>query len=135
MEIHCTNKNENPSERQGFVHSAAFLPHTRYFLKFVINAMVTRQSSTGTVRRLFHQNRTILRRPYGARPAAWRIVQFFYQFLNIVRCPVKFRYYLKFHGARTAFGRANEGKMTSAGHRTVPGRRLYTSDGHRTIFV
>ena len=60
---------------------------------------------------------------YGARPAAGRIVRFFINFLDIVRCPVKLRYYLKFHGACTAFGRVNEGKMTSAGHRTVPGRR------------
>ena len=66
----------------------------------------------------FTKNRTILQRPYGARPAAGRIVPFFINFLDIVRCPVKFRYYLKFHGARTAFGRVNKGKMTSAGHRT-----------------
>jgi len=80
----------------------------------------------------FTKNRTILRRPYGARPAAWRIVRFFYQVLDIVRCPVKFRYYLKFHGARTAFGRVNEGKMTSDGHRTVPGRRPVGVCTHRT---
>jgi len=83
----------------------------------------------------FTQNRTILRRPYGARPAAGRIVRFFINFLDIVRCPVNFRYYLKFHGARTAFGRVIKGKITSAGHRTAPGRRFHTSDGHRTIFV
>ena len=71
----------------------------------------------------FTKNRTILRRPYGARSAAGRIVRFFINFLDIVRCPVKFRYYLKSHGARTAFGRVNGGKMTSAGNRTVPGRR------------
>jgi len=65
----------------------------------------------------FTKNRTILRRPYGARPAAGRIVRFFINFLDIVRCPVRFRYYLKFHGARTAFGRVNEGKLTSAGAR------------------
>jgi len=82
----------------------------------------------------FTKNRTILRRPYGARPAAGRIVRFLINFLDIVRCPVNFRYYLKFHGARTAFGRVTEDKITSAGHRTVPGRRLHTSDGHRTIF-
>jgi len=69
----------------------------------------------------FTTNRTILRRPYGARPAAGRIVRFFI-ILDIVRYPVKYRYYLKFHGARTAFGRIIEGKMTSAGHRMVPGR-------------
>jgi len=48
---------------------------------------------------------------------------------------VKLRHYLKFHGALTAFGRVIEGIMTSAGHSTAPGRRLHTSDGHRTTFV
>ena len=80
----------------------------------------------------FTKNRTILRRPYGARPAAGRIVRFFIIFLDIVRCPVKFRYYLKFHGARTAFGRVIKGKITSAGHRTVPGRRPAGVFTHRT---
>jgi len=80
----------------------------------------------------FTKYRTILRRPYGARSAAGRIVRFSIDFLDIVRCPVKFRYYLKFHGARTAFGRVNEGKMTSAGHRTVPGRRPAGVCTHRT---
>ena len=56
---------------------------------------------------------------YGARLAAGRIVRFFIMFLDIVQCPVKFRYYLKFHGARTAFGRVNEGEIASAGHRTA----------------
>jgi len=69
------------------------------------------------------KNCMILQRPYGARPAAGRIVRFFIIFLDIVRCPVKFRYYLKFHGARMAFGRVIEGKMTSARHRTVSGQR------------
>jgi len=78
------------------------------------------------------KNRTILRRPYGARPAAGRIVRFFIIFLDIVRCPVKFRYYLKFHGARTAFGRVTEGKITSAGHHTVSGRRPAGVCTHRT---
>jgi len=45
---------------------------------------------------------------------------------------VKFRYYLKFHGARTAFGRVIEGKITSAGHRTVPGRHSAGIFTHRT---
>ena len=36
----------------------------------------------------FTKNRTILRRPYGARPAAGRIVRFCINFLDIVRCPV-----------------------------------------------
>jgi len=80
----------------------------------------------------FTNNRTILRRPYGARPAAGRIVRFFIIFLDIVRCPVNFRYYLKFHGARTAFGRVIEGKITSTGHRTVPGRRPAGVFTHRT---
>ena len=68
---------------------------------------------------------------YGARSAAGRIVRFFINFLDIVRCPVKFSFYLKFHGARTAFGRVNEGKMTSAGHHTVPGRRPVGVCTHR----
>ena len=93
------------------------------------------KSPTGPYGVFLTKNRTILRRPYGARPAAGRIVRFFYQFLDIVRCPVKLRHYLKFHGARSAFGRVIEGKMTSTGHRTASGRRLHTSDGHRTIFV
>jgi len=54
---------------------------------------------------------------------------FFVNFLDIIRCPVKFSHYLKFHGARTAFCRVIEGTMTSAGH------RLHTSYGHRTILV
>jgi len=47
----------------------------------------------------------------------------FGQFLDIVRCPVKFRYYLKLHRALAAFCRVIEGKMTSVGHLKVPGRR------------
>jgi len=43
----------------------------------------------------FTKNRTILRRPYGARSPAGRIVRFFINFLDIVRCPVKFRHYSK----------------------------------------
>jgi len=65
---------------------------------------------------------------YGARPAAGRIVRFFCQFLDIIWCPVKFSYYIKFHGARTAFCWVIEGTLTSAVH------RLHTSDGHRTMF-
>jgi len=80
----------------------------------------------------FTKKRTILRGPYGARPAAGRIVRFFIICLDIVRCPVNLRYYLKFHGARTAFGRVIEGKVTSAGHRTVPGRRPAGVFTHRT---
>jgi len=97
----------------------------------LLNAMVTNhlRAPYGVY---FTKNRTILRSPYGARPAAGRIVRFLINFLDIVRCPVKFRYYLKFYGARTAFGRVNEGKMTSAGHRTVPGRRPAGVCTHRT---
>jgi len=47
----------------------------------------------------------------------------FFSFLYICHCPVKLRFYLKFHGAITAFGRVIEGKMTSARHRMVSGRR------------
>ena len=90
------------------------------------------KSSTGTVRRLFHQkaydSTTPVRCPAGGRKNR----TIFYHFLDIVRCPVKFRYYLKFHGARTAFGRFIEGKITSAGHRTVPGRRPAGVFTHRT---
>ena len=66
------------------------------------------------------------------RPAAGRIVRFLIIFLDIVRCPVNFRYYFKFHGARTAFGRVIEGKITSAEHRTVPGWRPAGVFTHRT---
>jgi len=38
--------------------------------------------------------------------------------LDIGRCPVKLRNFLKFQGGRTAFCRVIEGKMPSAGHRT-----------------
>jgi len=73
---------------------------------------------------------------YGARTVPGRRQEesydFFIIFLDIVRCPVIFRYYLKFHGARTAFGRVIEGKITSAGHRTVPGRRPAGVYTHRT---
>jgi len=99
--------------------------------KFPSNAMVTNhlRAPYGVY---FTKNRTILRRPYGARPAAGRIVRFLINFLDIVRCPVKFMSYLKFHGARTAFGWVNEGKMASAGHRSVPGRRPAGVCTHRT---
>jgi len=39
-----------------------------------------------------------------------------------------YSYYIKFHGARTAYCWVIEGTMTSAGH------RLHKSEGHRTIF-
>ena len=80
------------------------------------------KSSTGTVRRIFHQ------KSYNSTAP----VQFLIKFSDIVRCPVNFRYYLKFHGACTAFRRVTKGKITSAGHRTVH-RRLPASDcTHRT---
>ena len=87
--------------------------YLRHFWQFAANAMVTNhlRAPYGVY---FTKNRTILLSPYGARPAAGRIVRFFIIFLDIVQCPVKFRYYLKF--------------------RTAPVRRLHTSDGHRTIF-
>jgi len=52
--------------------------------------------------------------------------------LFLKKLPVKFGYYLKFHGARTAFCRVIEGKMTSTGHRTVSGRRPVGVCTHRT---
>jgi len=72
---------------------------------------------------------------YGARTAPGRQQEESYDFehfLDIVRCPVKFMYYCKFDGARTAFGRVIEGKMTSAGHRTVPRWRPAGACTHRT---
>jgi len=47
--------------------------------------------------------------------AAGKIVRFFVNLLDIARCPVKCRYYLNFHGVRTAFSRVIVGKMTSIG--------------------
>ena len=74
------------------------------------------KSSTGTVRRIFHQN-----------------------FLDIIRCPVNFSCYLKFHGAWPAFahiGRAphdfclifisydsNGARPGTAGHRMMSDKR------------
>ena len=69
----------------------------------------------------FTKHRTILRRPYGAHRRQKESYDFFINFLDIVRCPVNFRYYLKFHGARTVFGRVIKGKITSDGHRTIFG--------------
>ena len=78
----------------------------------------------------FTKNRTIQRRPAGGRTNR----TIFDHFVDIVRCPVKLMYFLKFHGARTAFGRVIEGKMISvpvrcpAGvctHRTGTGRFLF----------
>ena len=82
-----------------------------------------RHQSTYTVRCLFQ-------RPAGGRKDRTILDQF----LDIVRCPVKFRYYqyLKFHGARTAFSRGIGGKMISAGYRTLPGRRSAGVCTHRT---
>jgi len=101
----------------------------------IINAMVTNhlRASYGVY---FNKYLTILRRPYGTGRRQKESYDF-YQCLDILWCPAKFRYmyYLKFHGARTAFGMVIEGEMTSAGHRTTPGWRLHSSDRHRTIFV
>jgi len=56
-----------------------------------------------------------LRHPAGGRKNR----TIFDHFLDIVRSPVMFRNYLKFHGACMAFGRVIECKMTSAVHRTI----------------
>jgi len=64
--------------------------------------------STSTVRRLFCQKVYDSMTPFDEDI-----------FLDIVRCSVKFRYYIKFHGARTAFCRVIDKKLTSAWHRTV----------------
>jgi len=95
----------------------------------------------------FTKTRTILQRPYGARPAAGRIVRFFINFLDIVRCPVKFRLYVKFHSARTAFGRVIWNDIGRAPYGALPafahiGRFLFKiqivrlqrcSSGYRTV--
>ena len=72
---------------------------------------------------------------YGHRTASGRIVRLFLSFLDIIRSPVKFSYYLKFHGALTAFCRVIEGTMTSAGHRfhRNSNRTVSTAAGHRTM--
>jgi len=93
---------------------------------------------------------------YGARTAPGRrqekSYECFMNFLDIVRCPVKLRHYLKFHGARTAFSRVIEGKWHRPGtvrrpagvctHRTGTGRFLFKiqivwfqrcPSGHRTV--
>jgi len=57
-----------------------------------------------------------VRRPTGGKKNR----TIFDQFLGVVRCPVKLRYYLKFRGARTAFCIVIEGKMTSDGHGRRP---------------
>ena len=66
---------------------------------------------------------------YGACTAPGRRQEesydFFINFVDIVRCPVKFMYYIKFHGARTAFAESTRVKW----HRPVG---ICT---HRTIFV
>ena len=88
-----------------------------------------------TVRRLFHKKKIV--RFYGARPAAVRIVRFFVIFLDIIRCPVKFSYYIKFHGARATFCWVIEGTMTSDGHRTIfenLNHTISTAAGHRTMW-
>jgi len=77
--------------------------------------------------RAFRKNRTILRRPYVDRPAAGIIVRFLINDLDIVGCSVKFMYYLKFHGTRTAIGTVMRGKWP-----TMPGRRPAGVCTHRT---
>ena len=87
---------------------------------------------TSAGHRLYHtKNRTSLRYPYGAQPAAGRIIIWYYDkkaFLDIVECLLKLKHYLKFHGARAAFCRVIEGKTTSTG-------LLHTSEGNQTVLV
>ena len=70
------------------------------------------------MRRRFYQKPYVstapVRRPAGGRKNR----TIFGQLLDIVRCPVKFRHYLKFHGARTAFCRVIEGTFVK---RHLPG--------------
>jgi len=63
-------------------------------------------SPTGTVRRLCHKKSYDSTAPGRRQEESYD----FWSFLDIVRCPVKFRHCFKFHGARTAFGRVIEGK-------------------------
>jgi len=72
----------------------------------------------------FTKNRTILRRPAGGRKNR----TIFLSLLDTIRCLVKLSYYIKFHGARTAFCWVIEGTIASTGH------RLHKSEGHRAIF-
>ena len=60
------------------------------------------------------KKRTILQSPYGGRkdPTIKKSSRH-----RTVTGEVM--YYLKFHGARMAFCRVTDGKLTSAGHRTV----------------
>ena len=60
------------------------------------------KSSTGTVRCLFHQTTYDSTVPMRRRAGGRKNRTIICQFLNIVLCPVKFRYYLKFHGAQSA---------------------------------
>ena len=64
------------------------------------------KSSSGTYGVYFTKHHSILRRRLAARSIDCTKV-----ILDILRRPVKFRSYLKFYGARTAFGRVIEGKI------------------------
>jgi len=96
---------------------------------FVNRLCYDHKSSTGTVLRLFHPKSYDSTAPGRRQEESYDIL---INFLDIVRCPVKYRYYLNFHGSRTAFGKVVECKMTPAGHRTKPGRRLAGVGSHRT---
>jgi len=138
-----------------------------YFItKLSVHYCYGHNTSTGTVRRLFHQksyySTAPVRRPAGGRKnrtiffvnclcyghksstgtvfhhkscdstAPGRRQEESYDilinFLDIVRCPVKYRYYLQFHGSRTAFGKVIECKW----HR--PGT-VRSPDGARPAFA
>ena len=74
--------------------------HTRVCFVVLFYAMVTIHIRA-TYRVSFTKHRTSLRRSAGGRKNRTTLVIF----LDIVRCQVKFRYYLKFHGTHTAFCR------------------------------
>jgi len=84
---------------------------TPFLRTYGSNAMVTNHLRARTVsisQKKSYDSTAHVRRPAGGRKNR----TIFLSFLDIVRCPVKFRYYLKFNGVRTAFGRVKEGKMT-----------------------
>ena len=107
------------------------LKHILHVVQKVFDTILSlSESSTGTVRRIFHQKSCDSTAPVRCPAGGRKNRTIFIIYLDIVRCPVNLSYYLKFHGAHTAFCRVIEGKITSAGSRTGIVR---CPDGHRPI--